>query len=116
MDDFATRIKKLRIGKKLSVQQVIKPVGCSRSSWYRYESGEITPSIKRLGKIAKVLDTTTGYLLGISAEYTPDYEITVYRKSGHDLIARIFEDNNGIKAIVDDEYEVVMTKEGKRND
>ena len=115
MDNFALKIKRLRQHRGLSVEQVIESVGCSKSTWYRYENGEITPSIKKLGRIAKVLDTTTGYLLGILTEYMPDcdYEVTVYRKSDNTVVAKVFEDFEGIKGIVEDGYKVVVCYEGE---
>lgn len=115
MDDFATKIKQLRVSQRLSVQKITEAVGCSRSTWYRYEKGEIVPSIKKIAKIAEVLDTTTAYLLGIIKEYTPDcdYEFTVYRKSDNTIVARIFEDYEGIKAIVEDGYKVRVWYEGE---
>jgi hypothetical protein len=46
------------------------------------------------------------------AAYKGEYmQITVIRKSDNSVITRIFEDEEGIKEITDDDYEVLIEKD-----
>ena len=63
---FGKRLAQLRKGKKLSQTQLAKQLSTSISVISRYERGEMTPSIDNAKKLAGLLDTTVGYLLGES--------------------------------------------------
>lgn len=41
-------------------------------------------------------------------------QITVIRKSDNSVITRIFEDEEGIKKITDDDYEVLIEKDSNK--
>lgn len=47
-------------------------------------------------------------LVAYKGEYM---QITVIRKSDNSVITRIFEDDEGIKEITDDDYEVLIEKD-----
>lgn len=58
------RIKRLRKEKKISVNEIAKQIGVSRSNFYRYESDEINKMpYTTLVPIAKILGVSPAYLL-----------------------------------------------------
>ncbi len=68
MDSFGKKIFELRKTKKISQSELAKRLNTSNSVIGRYERDEMTPSIEAAKKIAKILDTTVGYLLGETQE------------------------------------------------
>ena len=50
-------------------------------------------------------------LVAYKGEYI---QITVIRKSDNSVITRIFEDEEGIKEITDDDYEVLIEKDSNK--
>ena len=60
-------VKKLtecRKAKNLSQKELAKAFGTSHTTIGKYERDEMTPSIEAAKKLANLLDTTVGYLLG----------------------------------------------------
>lgn len=64
MDTFGKKMAALRKENKISQQELAKMLKTSTSVIGRYERDEMTPSIEAAKKIAKILETTVGYLLG----------------------------------------------------
>lgn len=64
MISFGKKIAALRKNKKLSQTDLAKMLKTSVSVVSRYERDEMNPSIDTAKKIANLLDTTVGYLLG----------------------------------------------------
>lgn len=64
MISFGKKIAALRKGMKLSQTELAKQLNTSVSVISRYERDEMTPSIDTAKKLAQLLDTTVGYLLG----------------------------------------------------
>jgi len=64
MTQFSKRLAQLRKEQKLSQTKLATKIGSSFSVISRYERGEMTPSIDNAVKLAQVLNTTVGYLLG----------------------------------------------------
>lgn len=62
------RIRKLRLAKGLTLQQVGDVFGISRGSVSSWESGVNTPDARKLAKLAEVLGTTVESLLTGSAQ------------------------------------------------
>lgn len=58
------RIRNRRLELEISVTELSKKIEKNRATVYRYENDSVEPSIAQLLKIAKALNTTTGYLLG----------------------------------------------------
>ena len=58
------KIAALRKAGKMSQTELAKALSTSTSVIGRYERDEMTPSIDAAKKIAKILNTTVGYLLG----------------------------------------------------
>jgi len=64
MDTFGKKIAALRKELKMSQNDIAKKLSTSTSVIGRYERDEMTPSIDAAKNIAKLLNTTVGYLLG----------------------------------------------------
>lgn len=64
MSTFGKKIAELRKDLKMSQGELAKLLSTSTSVIGRYERDEMTPSIEAAKKIASILNTTVGYLLG----------------------------------------------------
>ncbi len=64
MNSFGKRIAELRKDLKLSQTQLAKQLNTSVSVISRYERDEMTPSVETAKKLASLLNTSVGYLLG----------------------------------------------------
>lgn len=65
---FGKKLRGCREDKGLSQQELAKTLKTSHSVIGRYECDEMSPSIDAVNKIAAILDTAVGYLLGESNE------------------------------------------------
>ena len=68
VDDIGNRLRAYRIGKGLAAAQVAEMLGVSRAAVYRIEAGEVI-KIETLERLAGVLETSLGSLLGLGVEY-----------------------------------------------
>ena len=68
MASFGKKLRECREDKGLSQQELAKILKTSHSVIGRYERDEMSPSIEAVKKLAQVLDTTVGYLLGEAKE------------------------------------------------
>lgn len=66
--DLGSNIVQLRKQKNMSRDELGKEVGTSGAIIGRYERDEMSPSIEAVKKMAAILDTTVGYLLGEAKE------------------------------------------------
>ena len=66
--DFGKKLAECRKAKGLSQKDMAKLLNTSHSVIGKYEREEMTPSIEAAVKLAKLLDTTVGYLLGENKE------------------------------------------------
>ncbi|WP_299460345.1 helix-turn-helix transcriptional regulator [uncultured Microscilla sp.] len=64
MNTFGKRLAERRKQKELSQKELAKLLNTSHSTIGKYEREEMTPSVEAAKKLAKLLDTTVGYLLG----------------------------------------------------
>lgn len=64
MSTFGKKLAELRKEFKMSQGELSKLLSTSTSVIGRYERDEMTPSIEVAKKIASILNTTVGYLLG----------------------------------------------------
>jgi len=67
-------IKRLRMRKKMTVEELASRVGISKSTLSRYENGQRDFPINDIGAYAEALDTTVEYLLGIENLQPLSYE------------------------------------------
>lgn len=64
MDSFGKKLMECRKTKNLSQKELAKLFKTSHTTIGKYERDEMTPSIQAAKKLANILDTTVGYLLG----------------------------------------------------
>lgn len=62
------KLKQLRIGRKMTQQDLAQLLGVSKSVISYYESGDRNPSYETLVQIARIFHTTTDYLLDLAPE------------------------------------------------
>lgn len=68
MNTFGKRLAECRKANELSQKELAKLFNTSHTTIGKYERGEMTPSIEAAKKLAKLLDTSVGYLLGETEE------------------------------------------------
>ncbi len=68
MATFGKRLRECRDAKGLSQQNLAKQMSTSYTVIGKYERDEMTPSIEVAKNLAKLLETTVGYLLGETDE------------------------------------------------
>ncbi len=64
MSSFGKKLTECRKAKQLSQKELAKIFVTSHTTIGKYERDEMVPSIEAAKKLAKILDTTVGYLLG----------------------------------------------------
>ncbi len=64
MDSFGKRMAALRKERSTTQDELAKQLSTSTSVIGRYERDEMVPSIEVAKKVATLLDTTVGYLIG----------------------------------------------------
>lgn len=86
--EMGERIKRLRIERGMTQEELGKAVGLQRAAINKYEKG-IVESIKRttIIKLAEVLNTTPSYLVG----YEDDEEISELTAIQEELMEKIYE-------------------------
>ncbi len=70
--NFGCKLKELRIGQKMTQQQLADRIGVAKSVVSYYESGDRYPSYDVLIRIAHVFHTSTDYLLDFEKESVID--------------------------------------------
>lgn len=63
---FSKRLKQLRKARKLTIQELADTTGVAKSTYSGYESGFRQPTLETVQIIAKKLNTTADYLLGLT--------------------------------------------------
>ncbi len=72
VDNLAARIKKLRKGKRLSLQKLGDEVGVSKNAVYKWETEQAVPSIKNLSALARAFSVEEVFLAyGVVERKTP---------------------------------------------
>ncbi|MFN0080914.1 MAG: helix-turn-helix domain-containing protein [Ferruginibacter sp.] len=64
MDTFGKKIREAREAKGFSQAELAKQINSYHSIIGKYERDEVKPTVDVIKKIAQVLDTTAGFLLG----------------------------------------------------
>jgi len=64
MDSFCKKLRDTREAKGYSQAELAKKINSYHSIIGKYERDEVKPTIDVLKKLAEMLDTTAGYLLG----------------------------------------------------
>ena len=87
MYSFGKRIRQVRTQAQISQVNLAKKIGGAKSSLSLYESDKREPSIQTIQKIARALQTSTDYLLGLEEEpsfFRSEFEkqlVTAFRQT-----------------------------------
>lgn len=65
-EKIGIRIKKVRLERKLSREQIARRISVCQQTIEKYEKGNIEISVRQLSKISHVLNVDIGYLVGES--------------------------------------------------
>ena len=68
MASFGKKLRECREAKGISQNEVARLLGTNHSIIGKYERDEVKPTVDVVKKLAEVLDTTVGYLLGESQD------------------------------------------------
>lgn len=79
------RLKKLREERGISQIRLSVEIGVAQESISAYERGKAVPTCENLIKIAKYLNTSTDYLLGLSEMKLPYNRISLDKLSEEEL-------------------------------
>lgn len=66
MNYFTDKLKALRKEKKLTQKEFAEMLGIKQNSYSDWETGKNEPNLENIIKIAKILNTSTDYLLGLT--------------------------------------------------
>src|ERR1700744_864682 len=66
--EIGERLRAYRMGRGLAAEQVAERLGVARAAVYRIEAREVV-KIETLDRLANVLETSVGSLLGLGVEY-----------------------------------------------
>lgn len=85
MENFGSRLKKLRKEKRRTQEDVAKIVSVKRATYSGYERGVIMPPYQKLDALAKYFDVSVDYLVGDSGEgkTVPDVSETLSELLGN---------------------------------
>ncbi|WP_420851543.1 helix-turn-helix domain-containing protein [Pumilibacter intestinalis] len=67
-EDFATRLRELRIANNLSQQTIADKLHIARISYLHWEQGKTEPSINNICLLCGLFDVSADYLLGLEDE------------------------------------------------
>ena len=76
-----TPLKECSLKLGITKQEAAKRVQISQPAYLRYEAGSRNPSIQTIAKMAEVFSTSTDYLVGKSADPTPNRIVVVQNES-----------------------------------
>jgi len=65
------RLKDLREDRDLTQKQIAKILGCSQTTYSRYETGNLNVPVDILKKLAKFYKVSIDYLIGLTNEKRP---------------------------------------------
>lgn len=103
------RLKEIRQEKNLTQTEVAKAICTSQRNIGRWENNENEPTATFIIKLAKFLDVSTDYLLGLDSDDSPNlFELdkTVYTSEEKNLVAKYRELNVYGKKLI---FETIKT-------
>ena len=100
MITFGNKLRECRSEKGLSQTELAKQIDTFHSIIGKYERDEVTPSIDVVKRLANVLETTVGYLLGETEERELLKDPTMLRRL-NDIAKFSEEDKNHILYTID---------------
>jgi transcriptional regulator with XRE-family HTH domain len=68
MSNFGERLRKLRLGKKMSQMSLAARIGLSQEAISKYERGIVSPSIDVIRSLRNFFNVSSDYLIGATDE------------------------------------------------
>lgn len=68
---FRRRLKKLRLEKKLTLEELAKIIGTTKTTLSRYENGERSPKLQLVGALANYFNVDMAWLSGLEDNHQP---------------------------------------------
>lgn len=91
-EKFNENLRRARLEKKLTQQQVADLLGVAKSTYCQYETGASEPNILRLKKLAKILGINIDALLGFEPPEQLENDFNRLKdKFGEDRLIAYFE-------------------------
>lgn len=85
-EEFATRLKELRLTNNCSQQSIADKLHIARISYLHWEQGKTEPSINNICMLCQLFDVSADYLLGLEdesgAKITNKYTIGIIHNNG----------------------------------
>lgn len=115
--DMAKRLRRLRLDKGVSQEELAKWLSVSRTSYTKYETGAYEPSIETLIKLAGYYGVSVDYIIGysdscITYEHCTDDEqniIAMYRRySNKEVIRDMLAEPDTLVNLAEDEQALVV--------
>lgn len=85
---FSVRVKELREKRGFTMQYIGERIGVARSTYAGYETQDRFPSVDKLTKLVRVLNTSVDYLIGLTDNpetKDPTHNIVEYLETVDDL-------------------------------
>jgi len=86
--DLSEKILKLRKVNGLSQDELSEQLGISRQSISKWESGQATPELNKIVKLAEIFDVNTDYLLQPNETDELKLKTTILEKQQHEILHR----------------------------
>jgi transcriptional regulator with XRE-family HTH domain len=93
--DFGEKVRKLRLEKDVSLQDIYVTTGISKGTMSRYETGQRNPTLDTLLRLSKYFHVSIDYLAGLSDIQSPKYSLTELASMYNQLT-----DDQKVKAIL----------------
>ena len=81
------RLKQARKAAGKTQKEIAGALGITESTYCGYETGKRRPDALKIPEIARALDVSTDYLLGLVDDPTPDMPVTVEAGEEKELLA-----------------------------
>lgn len=72
---FRRRLKKLRLEKKLTLEELAKIIGTTKTTLSRYENGERSPKLQLVGALANYFNVDMTWLSGLEDINQPPHDV-----------------------------------------
>lgn len=102
-NELAVKIKRLRLEKGMTLEQVANKVGVGKSTVRKWETGMIANMGRdKIGLLAKALGTTPAYLMGWKEDEPTIPSNTIVLSEGEERLVELF------RLVPEDQQELVL--------
>lgn len=98
---LSEQLKIIRKANKFTQQGLADAIGIERSTYASYETGRNKPDVNLLGRIAKVFDVSSDFILEIDTTVplnVEDISVQYKKKSGNKLVSTLSKEEKNVLA------------------